>query len=130
MPEASVGARRIRRSIVPRRISCGEAEHEPPAVIAPASPSAEARVITLRGGARWLVTVVARLVSEDLESGTESARLVVRFECLSQPHRPVRVATVRARTLHSVDDETLCALASSPAARARFTALREARRKA
>ena len=125
-----MGARRIRRKTITRRISCGGAEHEPPAMIAPASPSAEARVITLRGGARWLVTVVARLVSEDLESGTQSARLVLRFECLSQPHRPVRVATMRARTLHSVDDETLRALASSPVARARFSASREARRKA
>ena len=130
MPEASVGARRVRRKILPRRISCGEADHESPAIIAPASPSAEARVVTLRGGARWLVTVVARLVSEDLEAGTESARLVLRFECLSQPHRAVRVATVRARTLHSVDDETLGSLATTSAGRPRYTTLREARRKA
>ena len=74
---------------------------------APSHTTADARVISLHDGSRWLVTVVARLVSEDIVTGTETARLVIRFECLSHPHRSARVATLRARSLHAVDDETL-----------------------
>lgn len=116
--------RRVRRTDRHRTIRCGAEHRLPPAELAPARSDAEARVITLRGGARWLVTVVARLLSEDVAAGTESARLVVRFECLTQPHRPVRVATVRARALHAVDEDTLRALASVPASRARQATIR------
>ena len=111
--------RRIRRSNRPRRtISCGAADRAPLDVSVPASPTAEARVITLQDGARWLATVVARLVSEDVATGAEIARLVLRLECLTQPH-PVRVATVRARTLHSTPDETLRSFLPSPRLRSR-----------
>jgi hypothetical protein len=83
----------------------------------PAEPMDPARVITLDDGTRWLATVVARLVSEDMVFGYGSARLLVRLESLTFPERPVRVATVRARALHSVDDEVLRALAATSAVR-------------
>lgn len=76
-----------------------------------------ARVVTLDDGTRWLATVVARLVSEDMVFGYGSARLLVRLESLTFPERPARVATVRARELHSVDDEVLRALAATSAVR-------------
>lgn len=79
---------------------------------APAEPSDPARVVTLDDGTRWLVTVVARLVSEDTVTGCGSARLIVRVDSLTISDRPSRVASVRARALHSVDDEALRALAS------------------
>ena len=44
-------------------------------------------------------------------------RLLVRLESLTYPDRPARVATVRARALHSVDDEVLRALAATSAVR-------------
>ena len=85
--------------------------------IAPAEPTEAARVVTLDDGTRWQATVVARLVSEDTLTGDGSARLLVRLQSLTFPDRPARVATVRARALHSVDDEVLCALAATSAVR-------------
>ena len=79
---------------------------------APAEPSEPARVVTLDDGTRWLVTVVARLVSEDALTGYGSARLIVRIDSMTLPGRPSRVASMRARALHSVDDDSLRALAS------------------
>jgi hypothetical protein len=115
-----MSTQRNRRQTPPRTISCGNAAslHE----LAPASPDAPARVVALRGGTRWLVTVVARLVSEDTAAGVETARLVLRFECLTQPHRPVRVATVRARALDQVGDDALRALIAVPAPREKHNA--------
>ena len=84
---------------------------------APAEPTEPARVVTLDDGTRWQATVVARLVSEDTLTGDGSARLLVRLQSLTFPDRPARVATVRARALHSVDDEVLCALAATSAVR-------------
>jgi len=84
---------------------------------APAEPTDPARVVTLDDGTRWLVTVVARLVSEDMIVGFGSARLLVRLESLTFPEHPARVATVRARALHSVDDEVLRALVATSAVR-------------
>jgi hypothetical protein len=84
---------------------------------APAEPTDPARVVTLDDGTRWLATVVARLVSEDMIVGFGSARLLVRLESLTFPERPAQVATVRARELHSVDDEVLRALVATSAAR-------------
>ena len=84
---------------------------------APAEPTEQARVVTLDDGTRWQATVVARLVSEDTLTGDGSARLLVRLQSLTFPDRPARVATVRARALHSVDDEVLCALAATSAVR-------------
>jgi hypothetical protein len=83
----------------------------------PAEPTEPARVVTLDDGTRWLATVVARLVSEDTITGYGAARLLVRLESLTYPDRPARVATVRARALHSVDDEVLRALAATSAVR-------------
>ncbi|HEY8794839.1 MAG TPA: hypothetical protein VIM15_07810 [Gemmatimonadaceae bacterium] len=83
----------------------------------PAEPMEAARVVTLDDGTRWQATVVARLVSEDTLTGFGSARLLVRLESLTYPDRPARVATVRARALHSVDDEVLRALAATSAVR-------------
>jgi hypothetical protein len=80
---------------------------------APAEPNDPARVVTLDDGTRWLATVVARLVSEDMVTGQGSARLLVRLQSLTSPEIPARVATVRARELHSVDDEILRALAAT-----------------
>jgi hypothetical protein len=85
--------------------------------ITPAEPTEAARVVTLDDGTRWQATVVARLVSEDTLTGFGSARLLVRLESLTFPDRPARVATVRARALHSVDDEVLRALAATSAVR-------------
>ncbi|MBK5189154.1 MAG: hypothetical protein JJD97_12995 [Gemmatimonadaceae bacterium] len=85
---------------------------------APAEPTEPARVVTLDDGTRWLATVVARLVSEDTLTGCGSARLIVRLVSVSFPDRQARVATVRARALHSVDDEVLRALVATSAVRA------------
>ncbi|HSU95418.1 MAG TPA: hypothetical protein VLI43_17045 [Gemmatimonadaceae bacterium] len=108
--------RSIRRTSSPRNILRGAANASAPEY-APAEPRDPARVVTLDDGTRWLVTVVARLVSEDMVIGEGSARLLVRLESLTAPGLPVRVATVRARALHSVDDEALRALAATPEAR-------------
>lgn len=98
---------RLRPAHRDRPVSGGVGVRARPAGGEPARADADARVITLRGGVRWLVTVVARLLSEDVATGRESARLVLRFECLTQPSRPVRVATVRARTLQAVSEGAL-----------------------
>lgn len=84
---------------------------------APATSSDAARVVTLDDGTRWLVTVVARLVSEDTVTGCGSARLIVRIDSLTRSDLPSRVASVRARALHSVEDEALRVLAAPSAAR-------------
>lgn len=78
----------------------------------------DARILSLRDGARWLVTVVARVVSEDAAAQVVSARLVVRFEPLGAPPRATRVAILRARSLHAVDDDTLGAVVTRRARRA------------
>lgn len=96
----------------PRDQSRGDAGAGTPAN-APGEPTDPARVVTLDDGTRWLATVVARLVSEDMITGQGSARLLVRLESLTAPEIPARVATVRARALHSVDDEVLRALAGT-----------------
>ncbi len=119
-----MGAERRNRSRSSSRILAGSPNARArSAAVDSAKPDAESRVITLRDGVRSLVTVVARLVSEDVPAGQDSARLVVRFECLAPPRRSVRVATVRARSLHAVDDESLRLLAEVPATRVRRAAL-------
>jgi hypothetical protein len=99
-----------------REQSRGDANSSAPAN-APAAPTDPARVVTLDDGTRWLATVVARLVSEDMIIGYGSARLLVRLESLTVPDLPAQVATVRARELHSVDDEVLRALVATSAVR-------------
>jgi hypothetical protein len=112
-----VGAfRNNRRSFPLRTTACGGAEYGA-TVVAPPEPSEPARVITLDDGTRWLVTVVARMVSEDAITGCGSARLLVRIDSLTVSGRPSRVASVRARALHSVDDEVLRAVAATSAPR-------------
>jgi hypothetical protein len=108
--------RSIRRTPSLRNESRSEANVGAP-VNVPAEPTDPARVVTLDDGTRWLATVVARLVSEDIVFGYGSARLLVRLESLTFPERPARVATVRARELHSVEDEVLRALAATSAVR-------------
>jgi transposase len=108
--------RSIRRTQSLRNESRSEVNAGAP-VNVPAEPTDPARVVTLDDGTRWLATVVARLVSEDIVFGYGSARLLVRLESLTFPERPARVATVRARELHSVDDEVLRALAATSAVR-------------
>jgi hypothetical protein len=108
--------RSIRRTSLPRNILRGAANASAPEY-APAEPRDPARVVTLDDGTRWLATVVARLVSEDMVMGQGSARLLVRLESLTEPGIPARVATVRARELHSVDDDVLRALAATSEAR-------------
>ncbi len=71
----------------------------------------ETRHITLRDGARSQVTVIARLVSDDGDAGQECACLVLRFDCAVSRRRPARVVTVRARSLHAVDEHALRGLA-------------------
>jgi len=100
------------RSFPFRSASCGGADDG-----APAEPSEPARVVTLDDGTRWLVTVVARLVSEDTLTGRGSARLIVRIDSVAQSGYPSRVASVRARALHSADEEALRALAVPPESR-------------
>lgn len=91
----------------------------------PDGGDAESRIVTLRDGARWLITVVARLVSEDAAPGAAPPRLVVRLAPLERASRRARVATVRARSLHAVDDEALRALVmTSPARRRRAVTTR------
>lgn len=102
----------IRRTALPRNVLRDAANTSGPER-APAEHTDSARVVTLDDGTRWLATVVARLVSEDMIYGYGSARLLVRLESLTSPEIPARVATVRARALHSVDDEVLRALAGT-----------------
>ena len=104
--------RNERRSFHLRTMVCGGVDDG--ALVEPLEP---ARVVTLDDGTRWLVTVVARLVSEDRITGCGSARLLVRVDSLTLPGCPSRVASVRARALHSVDDEALRALAATSGTR-------------
>ena len=114
---ATVGAaRNIRRTVSLRGAGRFGANAGAPE-LAPAEPTEAARVVTLDDGTRWQATVVARLVSEDSLTGFGSARLLVRLDSLTFPDRPSRVTTVRARALHSVDDEVLRALAATSAVR-------------
>jgi hypothetical protein len=108
--------RSIRRTPLSRNVLQDTANTRVPEH-APAEPTDPARVVTLDDGTRWLATVVARLVSEDMVIGQGSARLIVRLQSLTFPELPARVATVRARELHSVEDEVLRALAARAEAR-------------
>jgi hypothetical protein len=112
-----MGAFRTIRLTQPPRSSQREGVDVGVPATAPDEHMDSARVVTLDDGTRWLATVVARLVSEDTLTGEGSARLIVRLVSLTFPDRPARVATVRARELHSVDDEVLRALAATPAVR-------------
>ena len=71
------------------------------------------RLVTARGGTQWIVIVVARLVSDNVDTGAgDAARLILRLECLTHPGRPARFATVRADGLEELDDKALRTLAS------------------
>jgi hypothetical protein len=82
----------------------------------------ETRIVSLSGGVDWLVTVVARLASEGKGRGERDARIVVRVECLTHPYRAVRVATLRATNLRTVDESRLRAIIRRPARRFRYPA--------
>lgn len=109
---------RARQTPQARIIGCGTDVRGPAREIAPARPDAEARIITLHGRPQWLVTVVARLVSEST-THSEMARLILRIESLAEPERPPHITTVRARELRTLPEETLRALACAPAPRIR-----------
>ena len=95
-----------KRGTVRRAIACTAAAlHLPPAAFDAESPPA--RVIASRAGASWLVTVVARMTSEDVATGAVTGRLVLRFECMSSPERSDRIVTVRAASLDDLGDDTL-----------------------
>jgi hypothetical protein len=63
--------------------------------------------------------VVARLNSQDLETGASSTRLILRFESLTDPDRQPRIHSVCADSLEEMDDATLRTLVSRPTAKAR-----------
>jgi hypothetical protein len=83
----------------------------------------ETRIISLSGGVDWLVSVVARLASEGKGREDRDARIVVRAECLTHPYRAVRVATLRATSLRTVDERRLRTIVRRPARRFRYPAL-------
>ena len=60
--------RSIRRTSLSRSVLRDTANTSVPEH-APAEPTDPARVVTLNDGTRWLATVVARLVSEDMVIG-------------------------------------------------------------
>lgn len=80
---------------------------------------AESRTMQLASGMRWRVSVVARLISLDVPAGRESARLVLRLECLSARRRPLRAAITGARALADVREDVLLGLIAQPTARRR-----------
>ncbi len=80
--------------------------HLPP-VSAAEDDAPPARVFSTRGGAAWLVTVVARVSSEDIATGATNGRLVLRYECMSSPRKSRRIVTVRATSIDELSDETL-----------------------
>ena len=71
------------------------------------TPEDEVRLVRLESGMRWRVSVVARLISEEVAAGRERARLVVQLDCLSAPRRPLRAAIPGARSLGNVAEATL-----------------------
>jgi len=83
------------------------------------APAADSRTVRLASGMRWRATVVARLISEDLSVGRESARLVLRLECLSARRRPVRTTITGARSLAEVSDDHLQELVARPSVHSR-----------
>jgi hypothetical protein len=119
-----VGSQRrgVRRPAT-RGIACGPDDCAPRPAAAPADPLAPARVVTLASGSKWLATLVARLNSQDLESGSTSTRLILRFESLTDPNRQPRIHSVNAESLEAMDDVALRALVSRPATKARRTLL-------
>ena len=110
--------RGIRRPAT-RGIACGPDDCAPRPATAPADPAAPARVVNLAGGTKWLATLVARLNSQDLETGASSTRLILRFESLTDPDRQPRIHSVCADSLEEMDDATLRTLVSRPTAKAR-----------
>jgi len=78
-----------------------------------ADTSGEARIVRLDGGVRWRASVVARLISEDVAAARASARLVLRFECLTAARPPKRGSIAGVSALADVSDDALRALISS-----------------
>jgi hypothetical protein len=92
-----------------------------------ATPS---RIVELSGGMRWRASLVARLISEDVAAGRESARLVLRLECLSARRRPLRAAVPGARALTEVSERTLRDLVARPARHRRRSLVLHRKRRA
>ena len=78
-----------------------------------ADTSGEERIVRLDGGVRWRASVVARLISEDVAAARASARLVLRFECLTAARPPKRASIAGASALADVSDDALRALIGS-----------------
>ena len=101
---------------------CGAVRRAQAPRVAVPRDDAETRIISLSGGVDWLATVVARLVSEDAGREGRDARIVVRVECLTHPYRAVRVATLRATTLRTVDERRLRTIVRRATRRFRYPA--------
>ncbi len=102
-----------RRILARQSIGCAAAALHPvpPDETPIVSPSA--RVVVTRTGTPWLVTVVARVASEDVETGAISGRLILRFESMSRPVHSTRIVTARAVALDELDDPSLRSLLSA-----------------
>jgi hypothetical protein len=120
--------RRDVRRTVSRSITCGPADCAPRPASAPAEADAPARVIELAAGTRWLVTLVARLSTQDLETGASSTRLILRFESLSDPMRQPRIHAISAGSLEEMDESTLRTLVARPTPKARRAGMLRGRR--
>jgi hypothetical protein len=87
----------------------------------------ESRILRLDGGVRWRVSVVARLISEDITLRRESARLVLRLECLTAARPPKRASLAGASSLADVGDDVLRELIGSGGAESRRARTSEGR---
>jgi hypothetical protein len=90
-----------------RAIACTAAELQSPAATGAGEESSTARVICTRSGAPWLVTVVARVISEDVKSGATGGRLILHFESMHHPERYARIASIRTLDLELASEEEL-----------------------
>ena len=66
-----------------------------------------ARVLQTPSGQRWLVVLIARLASVDLEGETGGARLIIRAEPLFGGQDRARIVTVRAASLDEMNGAVL-----------------------
>ncbi|MEP6691374.1 MAG: hypothetical protein ABJD07_09470 [Gemmatimonadaceae bacterium] len=107
-----------RRIPARQAIGCTAADlHAKPSVNGDQLPPA-ARVVVSRAGVPWLVSLVARVASEDVETGAVSGRLILRFESMSRPGHATRILNVRALSLDDLDDDALRESLSSRKVRA------------
>lgn len=95
-----------------------------PAMMVPLRDSEDAehraRTFEIQPGVSWRITIVARLVSEDIVLGTHSACLIVRLERSDANGNGNVLATLRANSLEEVPEAQLHSLVDryeSPARR-------------